>query len=290
MIDAKGYLETYSKQLASQGSNRIQLLRYASDFLDYLEASEGDISRENVQRYLDRLKKKHGYSDSTMNLVFRALKRVFETNGVQWPFRRGDSPRINEDDVNAPALDPDVIIELIKAAKSRKDNRIKAFMAISTTYGTRRTEMLELTQKDVNLKDAVLHIGTLKHGRDRMHLIPQPIIPYLEAYNFDERVSSFSLLMDWYRLENAIGMQRIEGVGWHSVRRTLNTLLMKELPEATVMSFLRWKQRTSSHMPYRYSAQRFVGKDGIQVQVVGNALDVDTAVFQVHPFLEAWQD
>ncbi len=289
LSDVGSLLETYSKQLASQGSNRVQLLRHAKDFLDYLEASGGDITRENIQKYLDRLRKRTNYSDGTMDIIFRCLKRVFEVNRLEWPFRLGDGPQIREDSINRPALSPETIIELIQAVKTGSNHQIRAFMAIATTYGTRRSEIIELTQQDVNLKDAVIHISTKKHGRDRMHVIPEVIIPYLKAYDFNERISPFSLLMLWYRLEHQIEMKRIERVGFHAIRRTLDTLLLRELDAATVKSFLRWKQATSSDMAYRYSAQRFVGKDGVETKVVGGALDVDSRVFKVHPFLDAWR-
>ena len=204
-------------------------------------------------------------------------------------FRRGESPIIREDRIEAPALDPNIIGEMIMAVKKEGEPDEKAFLAISSTYGTRRTEMVQLTQADVNLKGKTIHIATAKHGRERTHLIPEVIVPYLNEYNFDTDRSEFSLFTLWYRLEYRIGLEHTDQVGFHSIRRTLNTILLDHLPEARVMSFLRWKQRTSSHMPYRYSAQRFVGREGLTTKVVGEAKDVDTKIFEVHPFLKYWR-
>ena len=149
--------------------------------------------------------------------------------------------------------------------------------------------MVELEAKDIRLKDHTIHIATAKHGRERTHLIPEPIIPFLAGYDFGTERSDNFVFTLWYHIEHRIGLPHTDQVGWHSVRRSLNTMLLRVLPEPTVMSFLRWKQRTSSHMPYRYSAQRFVGEEGETTEVVGDALDVDNQVFEKHPFLEHWR-
>ena len=149
--------------------------------------------------------------------------------------------------------------------------------------------MVGLVMDDINIKDRTIHITTAKHGRERTHMIPEEVVPYIEGYDFDVERSEAAIFTLWYRLEYRIGLDHTNQVGWHSVRRTINTLLLDNLPEATVMSFMRWKQRTSSHMPYRYSAQRFVGREGMSTKVVGEARDVDSKVFAVHPFLEYWR-
>jgi len=278
-------LENYSKRLGSTGKTRTLYLRYAGDFLEY---ADGNLNRETVDKYLSRLKRQK-YSDGSINFVFRVVRTLFSRNGIDWPFGRGESPQIREDRVQAPALDPDVIGEMIKKVKEEGEPDEKAFLAISTMYGTRRIEMVELSTKDVNIRDRIIHIATVKHGRERTHMIPEGIVPYLEGYSFNEGTSEFDLFTLWYRIEYRIGLEHIDQVGWHSVRRTINTLLLDNLPEVTVMSFMRWKQRTSSHMPYRYSAQRFVGREGTTTKVVGEAKDVDSKVFAVHPFLEYWK-
>lgn len=279
-------LENYSKGLGSKGKTRNLYMRYAQDFLGY---AAGTLDRETIERYLEHLKKTHKYSEGSVNLVFRIVRTLFARSSIEWPFRRGEAPQISEDDIEAPALDPDVIGEMILAVKADGEANERAFLAISTTYFTRRIEMVGLTQSDVNLKGKTIHIATVKHGRERTHLIPEEIVPYLKGYNFDIGISEFGLFTLWYRLEHKIGLQHINQVGFHSIRRTGNTILLDHLPENVVMSFLRWKQRTSSHMPYRYSAQRYVGKEGITTKVFGAAKDVDTKVFEVHPFIKYWE-
>jgi len=287
-MDKALLLENYIKRLGSTGKTRHLYIRYASEFLDYAEKHEDGLDRAVINEYVASLVGKN-YSDGTVNFAFRVIRTLFGRNDIEWPFARGEAPQIREDEINAPALDPDVIIEMIEAVKRGSEADERAFLAIASTYGTRKVEMVELRQSDVDLKSKTIHVATAKHGRERTHSIPEQILPYLAGYDFNSGISEFSLFTLWYRVEHRIKLPHIDQVGFHSIRRTLNTVLLDDLPESVVMSFLRWKQRTSSHMPFRYSAQRFVGREGTETKVVGEAKDVDSKVFAVHPFLEHWR-
>lgn len=292
-MDKDKLLERYEKGLSSVGKNRSLYLGYAKDFLDH---SDGTFDRETVLKHLDRLKRKYKYSDGTLNFIFRVIRTIYSRSqydlvkeGIDWPFRRGEAPRIREDKINAPALDPDIIVEMIGTIKIKGEPEEKAFLSLSTTYGVRAEEMEELEEDDVNIKDKTIHIATVKHGRERTHTIPDEILPALEGYDFNTPVSEYGLLAIWHRIEWRIGFPHVDQVGWHSIRRTLNTLLEEKVSRNTLMSFMRWKQRTSSDMAFRYSAQRFVGRDTIATKVVGEAKDVDAKIFQAHPFIEYWR-
>jgi len=279
-------LAQYSRMLSSKGKTRSLYVRHAEDFLEY---ADGKFGRETIDKYLVHLRKKHKYSDSSINFVFRIIRTLFGRNNLEWPFKRGEAPQIREGKVQAPALHPDIIIRMIQAVKEKGDPGEKAFFALSTTYGLRGIEMRRLSQRDVRIKDRVIHIATAKGGQERFHIIPNGIIPYLKQYNFDNQISESALFALWYRIEHRIGLEHIDRVGWESVRRTLTTMLLdKRLPEPTARSFLRWKQRTSSYTSYPYSAVRFVGRDEEVIEVVGEARNVDREVFKVHPFIEYW--
>ena len=282
-MDNDEMLDNYAKRLSSTGINRKSYLRYASGFLDY---ANGNLERKTVEKYLVHLRKKHKYSDGTVNFVFSIIRTIFGRNNLEWPFNRGEGPQIREGTVNAPALHPNTIIRMIQAVKEKGEAAEKAFFALSTTYGLRPVEMVGLKNKDIRTKDKTIHIATAKHGQERTHLLPDEIIPYLKAYDFDQKVSKSWL---WYRIECRTGLRHRDQVGWESVKRTLNTMLIKQLPVQTVTSFLRWKQRTQLFMPYRYSAVKFVGEEDESIEVVGEALNVDNEVFKVHPFIEYWR-
>jgi len=292
-METEQLLENYARGLASAGKTRALYLRHASEFIN---ATDGDFSRESITRWLASLKKKRNYSDGSLNFAFRVARTVFtrsqrilEEEGFEWPFRRGESPQIREDQVKAPALDPGIISEAITAVKEEGSPEEKAFLALSTTYGLRRVEMVELGAADLRVKDKTIHIATAKHGRERTHPVPEEILPYLSVYDFNHSRSDYFVFALWYQIENRIKLPHTEQVGWHSIRRTLNTLLEPLVSRNTLNSFMRWKQRTSADMSYRYSAVRFVGREGMTTQVVGDALTGDNQVFAVHPFLEHWR-
>ena len=289
-MNNKEILEKYEKRLGSKGNTKNLYLRYAGDFLNY---ANGNFDRETIDKYLDHLRTKKTmkkYSDGSKNFVFRVIRTLFSRNDIEWPFRRGESPQIREDNVTAPALNPKTVIRMIEAVKGNGQPDERAFLALSSTYGLRRVEMVELMQKDIRFKDRTIHIATAKHGRERTHIIPEQIIPHLKCYDFDTTVSEFALFTLWYRLEHSIGLQHPERANWHSIRRALNHMLARELTDVTVKSFLRHKQRTSSDMTYRYSAVKFVGEEEETVELAASLFQVDNDVFKIHPFIKYWGD
>ena len=287
-MDNAKLLEKYARRLGSVGANRNAYLKVAGDFLDF---ANGSTERETILAFLEKVKKKKNYSQSSLNLVFRVIRTLFNRNDIEWPFAQGEAPRIREESMNVPALNPVTIIRMIEAVKTSAEASWKAFLALSTTYGVRRIEMCQLKNKDIRIKDMTIHVETTKHGRERTHILPDSIVPYLEGYDFDQEISEFSMTLIWYRLEQLIDLDHIDRVGWHSIRRTVNTLLGKKLPELTVKSFMRHKQATSSNMTYRYSAVKFVGEPEDTVEVVGGAAQTDQDVFAsgVHPFVDYWR-
>lgn len=286
MATKQELINKYADRLSSKGKTRALYLRIAQEFLDY---AGGDYGKEKVGAFIKHLQYKRHYKDSSLNFAFRIIRTLYNRNGMDWPFARGEAPVIREGDVDAPALDPELIREMIKGIREQGTAEEKAFLALSTTYGLRRAEMMNITPEDISYRSRTIHIATLKHGRERSHLIPAEIMPYLQGYDFSQRISEFHLFQLWYQIEHKIDLEHIEHSGFHSIRRTLDTLLLKSLPQVTVRSFLRWKQRTSGDMAYRYSAVQFVGREGKSTEIVGEALTADQDVFKVHPFLPYWK-
>ena len=288
-------LNRYEKRLGSKGTTRAHYLRYATDFLNY---ADGNLDRETILGFMEHLKNNHRYSEGSINFVFRVIRTLFKRNevalspeGIEWPFAHGEAPQISEDGIQAPALDPRTVRRMIEAVRRKGKPDEMAFLALSTTYGLRRVEMIELKNKDIRPKDRTIHIATAKHGRERTHLLPEEIIPYLKGYDFNQSISEFFLLTLLHCFEYRIKLTHIPQVGFHSIRRTVNTLLARKLPEITVKSFMRHKQRTSSDMTFRYSAIKYVGEEEESTEVVGGALQADSDVFAdgVHPFIEFWR-
>jgi len=280
-------LEKYSSNLAAS-KNKNQYLSYAGDFLDHAN----DLNKESVTRYMERLKRNNN-SPGTRSFAFRIIRRLFVVNGIAWPFSRGEAPQIGQRDEYKPALDPELIKIMIYAAKnSNLHSDEAAFLALSTTYGLRRQEMANLKASDVDLDNNTLFVATLKHGRERYHLIPLEIQPYLEAHDFNEIYSLTGMAQVFWRIVNNSGLEQLKQyrLGWHSIRRTvLSVLHASGLDPFSVHQFLRWKGGSEGDlaMDARYHASSFIGLEG--TKVVTLEAEGDKEIFARHPLLAMWK-
>lgn len=281
-VKADEFLSNYERML-SEGNKRFYL-HYAKDFLEFAQGKE--LTRETVGSYLNHLKETKNYKQGSLNFVFRVIRTLYRRNGLEWSFRRGEAPQIGQRDENKPALDPDSIKQMIMA-KERLEADECAFLALSTTYGLRRSEMSQLKPEDVSIKDRLIYIKTLRSGRQRFHLIPQEIIPILSSHDFSRKYSEFKMSQLFWSVVDKSGLQPLEAfdLGFHSIRRSLLTLLVRSgLDVLLVRNFLRWKGGESSDMPSRYYATSWVGVSG--TKPVAEEAVADEEVFKVHPFVK----
>jgi len=279
-------LSKYDSNLAGS-KNKNHYLSYAKNFLDYADS----LDKENINNYIKKLKRQ-GRSPGTLNFAFRVIRRLFAVNGLEWPFRRGEAPQIGQREEVKPALDPEVVKAMVQAAKDNVlDSDEACFLALSTLYGLRREEMYNLVSKDIDFKGDTIFISTVKSGRQRYHLIPPEIKPYLERHDFETRYSDTAMSQMFWRIINKSGLEafKSERLGWHSIRRTLITLLHQSgVDPFTVHQFMRWKgaQRDMA-MDTRYHATHFVGLEG--TKVVAMEAQSDKEVFKKHPLLKFWR-
>lgn len=288
-MDKTELLEKYSSNLAAS-KNKNHYVRYARDFLDHAN----DLNKESVARYMERLKR-NNRSPGTRSFAFRIVRRLFVVNGVKWPFSRGEAPQIGQRDEEKPALDPELIRIMVNAAKDGKLHSDEvAFLALSTIYGLRRQEMANLKAGDVDLVNNTLFVATLKHGRERYHLIPPEIHPYLEAHDFNQIYSLTGMAQVFWRIvNNSGGLEKLKQyrLGWHSIRRTvLSVLHTSDLDPFSVHQFLRWKGGSEGDlvMDARYHASSFIGLEG--TKVVTLEAEGDKEIFSKHPLLLMWRN
>jgi len=295
MSQLESYVESYRKSLASGHNLYVPMVQ------KFVAFSKGDFSRTTVEKYLDRLREQ-GYSDGSIRTIWAAIHRFYSVNGIDWPFAKREAPVVREKEVYAPALDNELVFELIDSAKSGKmDEECQWCLLVSTIYGLRRVEIASITDADVKLAERLLFVETAKHGRQRWHLIPEQVLDLMGSL-----LSSIALPVGnpdyvsrvWWRIEEAtsLGKMRREaqrlgkpwGISWHSIRRSLDRdLLAKGLPIPVVMDFLRWK-RGGESMPMRYFASNVIGREGIRTLQGPTDEYVDRQVFAVHPFLGRW--
>lgn len=208
-----------------------------------------------------------GYSSAYIRGAYWAIKLYFESEGWLWEAKL---PKIENTQIIKPALPKEDIIKLILSTASGGTAEEKVYLALSTIYGLRRAEMANLSQQDLDFEENTIFIRTKKGGTPRKHLIPSQIFNLLCQHDFS-RVPSTSYLSLLFKRISGLAQLKIEGgTSWHGIRHRLNIELIEAgLPEITVLSFLRWKYKTSMAQ-YYYTPE---------------LKKLDKQVFTFHPFL-----
>lgn len=260
-------------------------LSIASQFLtwlgDRIPPDEMDLRRYFVKR------RDEGISEGSLRTTFAVLQKLYRANRWEWPLSSDDRPE-TPSEVNSPAFTKEEVEQLIKNRELYSKGE-RFYLAIATIYAPRRIELARIKKRD--LKGNTIHIDTAKKGEKRTHLIPDEIMPYIEAYRPQENsVSALSAMFDRI-CSKGLGKKK-QGYGWHSFRRTLDTLLPTALAKADkpltlVGYFLRWNRKSTG--------SRFLGTPmgGVYARpevLSSDPFFVDREVFEVHPFLPLWVD
>ena len=276
-------IRKYAASLSSDAHTRQLLVSFCEDFLEKIRYR--DPNRAAVITYMKYLREEKGYSDNSINLKWRTLRRFFIVNGLEWPFTRNEVPRVRESEVYAPAIHPEIIKKFIGLAHAGElTQQEAALLALSTTYGHRRAELASTEKEDVDVDHGMLHVKTLKHGRERWHLLRDELVPWVEGYDFP-KLTEDKVTRVYLSIESKAGLQHIEATGWHSIRRTLVTLIGHYCSELEVHKFFRWG---STSMEQRYTAVTFVGLEEIDRELNIPESMLDEKVMAQHPFLSLW--
>lgn len=233
--------------------------------------------------YIKKMEKR-GYGASTRMMHFRVLKRGFEIANaldttIQWTFGKRAPSELAVQSVpweeSKIAFSVDEMKAMIVVAKNGQlPPSYTALVALSTTYGLRRCEMADLAPDDLNLKTKKLRVYTRHGSRIKEHLIPDEIVNFLAEYQPIR--SEFKLSQMFHDIEDACGLPKRYGTGWHAPRRGLvNALVDTGVDKLYIYSYMRWKLATSFGMLGTY----FSVPDE----------KVDEAVLKVHPFLSLWK-
>ena len=277
--------EALQKYIEGMGVSQNQhYVRIASEFLRHAT----ELDRENIVRYTKR-KQKEGYSAGSIELFQRTIRALYRRNGAVWPLKRGENASVPANEERILALSSATVKQLIDGAMHGKLNILQAFyLALSTVYGLRRTEIARVRMPHINLESRSFYAQTAKGGRDRYHRIPEEILPIFRgACPYLETVSPYKVSEAFPEIEKACGVAHIADTGWHSIRHSLEYHLIENgLTELTVREFMRWGKRSRTDMVSRYHDVQFVGVDGAEL---GRAGAQDEQVFEKHPFLPFWR-
>ena len=258
-------------------------LSTANNFLtwlgDRIPPDEMDLRRYFVER------RNQGDKEGTLRTRFAVLQKLYESNHWDWPFKKEDRPEASSES-DTPAFTREEVEQLIKNRDLYSKGE-RFYLAIATIYAPRRIELARIKKWDI--KGNTLYIDTAKKGEKRTHLIPDEIMPYIEAYRAQENnVSTLSAMFDRI-CKKGLGKTK-KGYGFHSFRRTLDTLLPGALakvdkPLTLIGYFLRWSRRSTGA---KYLGTQMAGVYARPEILSEDPFFVDREVFQVHPFLPLW--
>jgi len=241
---------------------------------------EQDFTEMDALAYIDHLIGA-GYSDSSVRWSYYALKRVYRAVHSPFTITLEDLPLGSRGAVHRPVLSPDEVAGLIAFTRQFGTPAEKFYLAMSTTYGLRRVELSRLSEESftaVNGAETTVRVDTAKHGAPRTHLIPDEIKPVVRDALQANGLLGYSIsgLTAMFReLHHKAGLKRDGALGWHSIRRALDTQLLDAgLNYYSVRDFLRWRSAPGD-MPALYHR--------------ANPASVDLEVFRVHPYVFHWR-
>lgn len=236
-------------------------------------------TRADITAFLAHLRKR-GILQSTIDKDLKAIKLLAEIQHWGAGPKGEDFPklslrRVSPDEIRRTILSKDTIGSIITLGKQQllSDTEL-CFLALATTYGLRRVEMVRL--KPANFPDEHhLIVDTAKGGRKTIHLIPPQITPHLAYFRHYE---ADSLTHMFHRIAGKAGLDTGAGYGWHSIRRSLATeLILSDASALNVLRFMRWADASTR------------GEMGmLAIYAKKDQERIDEEIFKMHPFLPYW--
>ena len=275
MVTKKELLDKFRNDIPSwrSQSTRYRYPNLAENFIDCVGV-KSSYDRADIMKFLNLLADE-GKTKNTLRWTAYVLRRFFKSLGIEFPLSPEEfPPNPSDDDIQAPVLSRDDVAQLITSVRYKGTSRMKAYLALSTTFGLRRGELIRVNRKDI--KNGKILIHTIKGGTPRSHLIPDEIKEHLDGYSFGP-LHEQSLIYLFSRMQRLAELEHSNREGFHSIRRGLVTeLLNAGVQIHFVYSFMRWKMATR------------LGTMGIYTRP--DPEQVDKTVFKVHPYLKFWRD
>jgi len=269
-------------------------LQTAKVFLNFLDGTkiptgDDDTAKREAGRIFRKFflhRREKGISERTLTKEFVHLNKLAFANNWPWPFTSDDRP-MAEEDAFTPAFTKEEIEALI-IARDKYSKTELFYLAVSTIWGLRREEMLRIRKRDYS--NQTIKIRTAKRGRRVEHIIPDAINDILQAYHPNiSNINSPSFM--FYRIIRKAGLEQRKGYGWHSVRRTLRTLLEWNLAEAKlplslVADFMGWSKTQKGIV---YGGAPMLGVYDHPEIMSSDPFALDRLVLKVHPFIKVWE-
>ncbi len=243
---------------------------------------------EDFKRYFV-WRRQNAISERTLRKEFVHLEKLALSNSWDWPFTKADRP-VSRDEAFTPAFTPEDIEALIAAREAYTPQEL-FYLAISTTWGRRREEMVKIRKRDCTATSIRIETAKQRHGPSRKEkLIPEEIRDILLSYS--PKITAVSSLSSLFaRVMEKSGLEMRKGWGWHSIRRTLETavqwkLAENELPLSLVGDFFDWSKTRASTA---FGGAPMAGVYTHHEVMLSGDFAVDRLILPIHPFLPCWR-
>ncbi len=249
-----------------------QYRAHIGDYLDFVGNREWQ-DRDVLYNYQKKLRERRHLSQSHIIYLLRGpVGCLFRAHGLDLPIKMPKFRGFQVDLTERVTFDVPEVEALINATRQTDNSQWQAFMALSTTFGLRASELRQLRPQDV--KKATIMIWTLKEGQPREHLLPHQIASYIHDYDYPVVSEGYMfILFDAIRLR--AGIERQPRKSWHAIRHAVATQLVlapNGPKERVIYNFLRWKM---------------MGQIG--VYYTPKAFEEDELIYPIHPFLKYWE-
>ena len=261
-------------------------LQTGIQFLNFL-GDDATPTPDDFRRYFVH-RRQQGISERSLRTYFFQLKKLAQANGWEWPFLGDDAP-VPDSEPDTPALAPEAVEQLIRAAPQLSDAE-RFYLAMATTWGCRREEMARVRDNHYTDETITIYIAKKRHPDPKVHLIPDALKPIFRSHRSGiHTLSALSGLFD--RICKKAGYQKAPGESFHSIRRTLRTVLEwklaeQRLPLSIIADYQGWARSTKG---VAYGGAAMLGVYAHHEALSSDPFALDKVIYNVHPFLPLWK-
>lgn len=273
-----GKLEAYFEVFTISNTARRAIRSLATAYMRFTNF-EPDFTQNEAIRFL---RSRHGNSH-TRKTYSQFLRTFFKAQGIRkddLPFEYDRIRVADEDRPKRKTLSYDKVKHFIYLIKASGNPKAGFYGSLITTYGFRPIELGRITIQNIDTEKHTITVQTAKHGRERVHYIPEPIRPYIYGYE-PAPISDKQMWRLWQCICRDIGFRPPKGYGWYGIRHALFTNLVNKsrLPAMVLDKWGGWRtgQVSGAGMVNIYHAP-----DTSDMQ------ELDREVLLNHPFLGFW--
>ena len=276
-------LRLTSPRLRSERT-RQSYLESGLKFLNF-KGDDSEATPDDFRRYF-LWRRENNISERTLGKEFYSLRKLAQANGWEWTFEKEDVPVSYEPPKQVVIL-PEVVEQLIRAHPLYTKAE-KFYLAVSTTWGCRREDMVRILPKDI--QGGVIRLPIAKNHPPKKHRIPDVLLPLFTSYRPKiHDVSALSYLFQ--RICKKAGYKRKHRESFHGIRNILDSALnavafTNKVDPAIVPDYMGWTKAkrgravTGSDIAGHYDHRDIILKDEFYY---------DTLIYPIHPFLSLWE-